>query len=113
MATLATQSVSTAGLAPSYASAAGGGDKCRPGEHTFLHVVNGGGGSINVTVNDPNSQNPGNAASFNPDLVVAVGAGANKMIGPLKASRFRDASDGLVAISYSGVSSVTVAVIAA
>lgn len=108
MATLTTQAVTTAGIVPSFAAAAGGGDKVRPGNHTYLAVVNGGGGSITVTIDDPNSLNPGNAAAFNPDLSVAVAAGATKYIGPLTATRFRNSSDGLVAVSYSGVTSVTV-----
>lgn len=105
MATLTVQQVVNTGATPSTASAAGGGDKCAPGDNTWIEVTNGGGSSINVTVN---SQTPSNYGT-DEDLVVAVGAGVTKRIGPLPANRFAAADDGLVAITYSGVTSVTVA----
>ena len=44
MATLATQVIALTGLNPTYASAAGGGDKCEVGDRQFLHVKNGSDG---------------------------------------------------------------------
>lgn len=111
MATLVKKVIVPSGLNPNavaYVAAAGGGDKVAPGDHTFLHVKNGGVGSINVTIDDPTSVSPIGATSFNPDLVVAVPNGEERMIGPLSA-RFANPADGLVAITYSGVTSVTVA----
>lgn len=106
MATLSVQTITAAGLDPTYAAAAGGGDKVLPGPTTFLHVINGGGSSITVTV-----ATPGNfyAAVANPDLTVTVGASGESMI-PIPATPFGDPADsGLAAISYSGVTTVTVA----
>jgi hypothetical protein len=76
----------------------------------ILHVKNASGGSINVTIDDPNSATPSNATSFNPDVVVAVAAGAEKYIGPFPPARFNDAN-GFVNVSYSAITSVTAEVI--
>lgn len=104
MATLASQQIVQTGLTPAYAGAAGGGDKCAPGASNFLHVKNGGGGSVTVTVDSVVPSNYGTDVN----LVVAVPAGEERMIGPLPEGRFAG-TDGLVAISYSGVTSVTIA----
>lgn len=56
-----------------------------------------------------NSQTPCNYG-FDHDAVVAVPAGGERVIGPFPKARFNDASD-KVLISYSGVTSVTVAVL--
>lgn len=105
MATLATQQVTLTGLNVTMSSAAGGGDKLRPHPNAFLIVRNAGAGSINVTVDRVRLSNTGE----DDNLVVAVGVNETKHIGPLPAEWFAAASDGLVAVTYSGVSSVTVA----
>ncbi len=107
MATLTTQQIVNTGLTPSFASAAGGGDRFTPGDTTFIEVVNGSGGSITVTVDSKVNSNYGTDVN----LAVAVGAGARARIGPLPAQRFA-ASDGLGDITYSGVTSLTVGVFA-
>lgn len=105
MATLTTQTIVAAGLDPTYAAAAGGGDKVVPGPGVFLHVMNGGGAPITVTVAVPGTFY---AAVANPDLTVTVDASGEKMI-PIP-GLFGDASDsGLAAVTYSGVTTVTVA----
>jgi hypothetical protein len=78
----------------------------------YLHVKNGGGSSINVTINDPNSASPPSATAFNADVVVAVANGAEKIIGPFPPHRF-NAEDGNVDVAYSATTSVTAAVIGA
>lgn len=111
MATLATNQITPAGIVDMAAvmvTAAGGGDKVRPGPGVFVEVNNGGGAGITVTVDDPLSKSPVGAVQFNPDLSVAVGAGKRAAIGPLPAERFAGTADGLVAITYSAVTSVTV-----
>lgn len=107
MATLTTQTITKGGITPSYASAAGGGDRFTPGDTTYLEVINGSGGSITVTIDSKVPSNYGTDVN----LAVAVGAGARAKIGPLPAQRFA-ASDGLGDISYSGVTSLTVGVFA-
>lgn len=109
MATLAKQSIKRTGVVPAYSAAAGGGDKFTPGEDIFLHVKNGSGGSITVTVVTPKEAFPDVAEA---DVAVAIAAGAEKMIGPFPANHFANPSDsGLAAITYSGVTSLTLAVL--
>jgi hypothetical protein len=60
-------------------------------------------GSINVTINSQKACDQG----FDHDIVVAVPNGGERLIGPFS-DRFADAS-GQVLITYSGVTSVTVA----
>lgn len=108
MAVLSVSSVSPAGVEPTYVAAAGGGDTVRCGERTFISVVNDGGGSVTVTVNDTKTREPAGSAAFNPDVEVVIAPSTSKMIGPFSASRFAN-TGGFAEITYSGVSSVTVA----
>lgn len=107
MATLATQSIVRTGTIPTYGAAAGGGDKMTPGTGAFLHAKNASGGSITVTIAVA-AGDPGTGLVI-ADLAVAIAAGAEKMIGPIPAQYFADPTDGLAAITYSGVTSLTVA----
>ncbi len=106
MATLTVQTIVLAAITPTYAAAAAGGDAFANNGKTFFHVKNGGAGSINVTVNSQVNCDQG----FDHDQVVAVANGAEKMIGPFPTNRFNDTSSPpLVQITYSAVTSVTVA----
>lgn len=114
MAVLTKQKLSvTPGLVPTYAAAAGGGDSFvndqADGSRTFIHVKNGGGSSITLTVDDPNSKSPDGATAWNPDLAVTVANASERMIGPI-GPRFID-GNGNTNITYSGVTSVTIAVL--
>lgn len=106
MATLAVQASSPSGITPDYNAAGAGGDEFVNDGSTKILVKNGGGVSINVTVD---SQGPCNQG-FDHDLVVAVGAGAEKEIGPFDRSRFNDAN-GKVQLTYSGITTVTISVV--
>lgn len=107
MAALTVQQVLVSGLVnPSFVAAAGGGDTfVNNGTSTFFEVVNGSGGSITVTFNDTGSVAPTGATQFNADVAVAVPAGQRAVIGPFATARF----GGTVGVTYSGVSSLTVA----
>lgn len=107
MATLTTQTVSLSGLAPSYAAATGGGDKAEAGDRNFLHVKNGGGSAVTVTLTATASVR-GQSVS---NVTVSVPASGERMIGPLVPDLLLNQTDGLVGIGYSGVTSVTVAAI--
>jgi hypothetical protein len=107
MATVATQQVTRAGLAPAYAAASAGGDSFRPGPTTFLHVKNASAGAVTATV-----VTPGKTAGLDiADLAVAVPAGGEVMVGPLPGELFNDPADGLADITWSAAASVTFAAV--
>lgn len=107
MANLATQRLGLTGTTVTFVAASAGGDTLTPAGGTFLHVKNGGVASINVTVD---SVRPCDQGSDH-DLVVAVAAGAEKLIPVQDAARFANTS-GLATVTYSAVTSVTVAAVA-
>lgn len=113
MATLTLQNLGLGGIAPSFASAAAGGDVFpnASDERTFFWVENGSGASINVTFTAQRTSQavPGAGALTIPDKVVAVPANARRLVGPFPEAY--NNSDGRVAVSYSAVTSVTVAAI--
>lgn len=109
MASLTTQSIRpVTGTGVTYSAAtSGGGDTVLPnGNKTYIHVKNGSGSAVTVTV-----AVPGNAFNSqpNPDTAVSVGAGAEKFIpiGP----EYADPTTGRATVTYSAVTSVTVAAI--
>lgn len=106
MAELAVQQITRSGLNPAFTAAAGGGDTFDNDGATYLHVKNGGAGAITVTIN---SQKPCDQG-FDHDITVNVPAGGERIIGPFPRDRFNNDS-GEVAVSYSGVTSVTVAAV--
>lgn len=110
MATLTVESIVEAGLNATDNAAAGGGDAIPNSGAEVLHVKNGGGASITVTVTAQQTaqQVPGFGAMTKADAAVAVPAGEERFIGPFPKGAFND-SGGLAQITYSGVTSVTVA----
>jgi len=103
MATLAAQKLSRAGAAITYSAASAGGDKTTPGDHRFLHVINGDASSHTVTLTVPN------LVFGHPVTITAtsVPAGANRFIGPLIGALLGPSP----AWTYDAVTSVTVAVV--
>lgn len=114
MATLEVQDLSEAGLEPEYDSADVAGDVFADDgtQRTFLHVKNGGGDPITVTVTAQETERPvpGMGIMTKADLEVEVPAGEERMIGPFAPDAFKTAS-GTVEVEYSAVTSVTVAAI--
>lgn len=111
MATLTRQKIVIGGLAHTTTAAAGGGDVVDNSDgKTFLLVTNGSGGSINVTVtaqvSSVNTATHGTLTVSN--NVVAVAAGASKLIGPFPKQAYNNSSKQL-AITYSSATSVTIA----
>jgi hypothetical protein len=99
------------GVAPTSAAAGAGGDTvANPRGNTILRVNNGGGASINVTIAaGANPSRPADGtfpAMTLGNQVVAVPAGAVRLIGPVP-SAYNDAA-GNINLSYSAVTSVTV-----
>lgn len=108
MATLAIQQMTSSGLEATYASAAAGGDKFANNGKTFIHVKNGDGSDKTVTITSQVTEPPAGTAAAN--IAVTVTAGEERMIGPLNQNGFND-SNGDVNVTYSAVTSVTVAAI--
>lgn len=104
MATLTTQQVTSSGLAATANTAAGGGDKVAPG--SLLRVNNGGGSPITVTLVSPEVRDGDLAVA---DRAVTVTNGTAKYI--YASDYYRNKTTGLVDITYSAVTSVTVEVI--
>lgn len=112
MATLTVQNIVEAGLAAAYAAAAAGGDVVPNDGNTFLHVKNGSGGSITVTVTPAVTtvQSARHGTLTRANIAVAVPAGGERFIGPFAPEAFNNSS-GQAAITYSGVTSVTLAAV--
>jgi hypothetical protein len=108
MAVLNPQKITRAGLNPAYAAAGAGGDEFVPDSDTYLHVKNGAGVPQTVTVVTPGEAFEGAAIA---DIAVAVPAGGERIIGPFPADDFADPSNGRADITYSGVVTLTIAVI--
>jgi hypothetical protein len=105
MATYTVQTAAATGVVPTYGAAAASDEFANNGR-TVLHVKNGGGAPINVTIASAYTLD-GLALA---DQVVAVANGAEKIIGPFSTAVYNDAS-GNVTVTYSATTSVTVAAI--
>ena len=106
MATLPVNTIVQTGLdtSSSYGAANSGGDELPNTGREFVHIKNGGGSSINVTITSE-ATHEGLAVA---DPVIAIDAGDEAMIGPFKRGVYNNAN-GRVAIAYSAVTSVTIA----
>lgn len=108
MATLALTRIAIDGgltdLAAAAVAAAGGGDTAACGPNRFLYVLNGGGGSVTVTVASPGTVKGLDVE--NPALVLAAGKAGLLPLPSMLAS-----VNGRAAITYSGVTTVSVAVL--
>ncbi len=108
MATLVVNQVSQAGLRDDNAlvAAAGGGDAFAPGANVFVRINNAGGAGITATFVTPGSVG---------GLAIADAGGSvtnaqSRLFGPFPAELYADTTTGLVVLTYSGVTSVTVGV---
>ncbi len=108
MPTLVVNQVSQAGLRDDNAlvAAAGGGDAFAPGANVFVRINNGGGASITATFATPGSIG---------GLTIADGGGAvtnaqSRLFGPFPGELYADPTTGLVVLTYTGVTTVTVGV---
>lgn len=107
MALIATQSIAASGLTPSFQAAASGGDQYSPASNTFLYFKNGSGSPITVTVVTT-------ATIFGQpisNVAVSVPAGGESLCGPFDPGMVAQSGSSLANLTYSGVSSLTVAAI--
>jgi len=106
MALLAYQPIPIQGLNPTYVAAAAGGDTVPMNTRGFLHVKNGSGAAVTVTV-----VIPGNSYGQPiPDVPVAIAAGGAQFIGPFSSDMVNATLTG-VDVTYSASASVTVAAV--
>lgn len=68
----------------------------------IVEILNGGGGSITVSVSDPNKTAAGNSPTIPAQSIAAAGRG-RVWVGPSNV----DQSTGYATLTYSGVTSVT------
>ena len=112
MATLTSQAISEAGLTATYAAADAAGDVVANDGSIFLHVKNGGGSEVTVTitaqVTEVDSGVFGTLTKGNASDSIAATTGES-FIGPFPIGTFNN-SDEQIAITYSAVTSVTIAV---
>lgn len=101
---LTPQLPSATGIVPTFAAAPALGSQFRNSGRSILHVKNGGGVSIDVTIPTPGTVD-GLALA---DQIVAVAAGAEKLISVRNRETYKQA-DGYTYVDYSAVTSVTVA----
>src|SRR6266487_5052187 len=110
MATLATQTVTRAGTLPTYGAAAGGGDAMACGSDYMLHIKNGAAATMTVTIAIPSGASGWPQAAYTSTAVVVPNT-SERMIGPIQAPLYQDPTTGLATITYSSVTTVTVAAI--
>lgn len=105
MAALTVNQLTAAGIAePSLVAASGGGDTVAAySDRTWIEVNNGGGSGITVTIADPGVTPAGNTST---GMAVSVSNGQKKRI--WLPSGVINSTTGLVSITYSGVTTVTV-----
>ena len=109
MATLTTQPITRAGVGPTYAAAAGGGDACEVGDDIYLHIKNTGV-STTVTLAIPSTNSPYPNAVYTSTAVVVPATTGERLIGPISAGLYKDPTTGFCTITYTQVTGITVGV---
>lgn len=105
MALLVTQKPTIAGVTPTYAAASGGGDTLTASTYGYLQVKNTSGAPITVTVVDPRTDSITAAAYTDPTISIPATTGDKIIyIDP----KLADPTTGLVNLTYSGVTNLTV-----
>lgn len=107
MATLSTQTVTRAGVGPTYAAANAGGDACETGDSIYLHVKNTNGATRTVTLVVPSSASTYPNVAYQSVAVTVPATTGDRLIGPVSAL-FKDPSTGLCSITYDAVTGLTV-----
>lgn len=105
MALLTPQSVAVTGTNVSFAAATSGGDTVKPDGRSILRVKNGDSSAKTVTLVVPGTTWGQN----NPDIALSIPAGEERSFALPKG--IAAAATGLISITYSAVTSVTVAVV--
>jgi len=107
VATLTTQTITRAGVTPTYAAVSGGGDACEVGDDIYLHFKNTNAAARNVTLAIPaGASTYPNVTYTNPVVNVPATTG-DKLVGPISAL-FKDPTTGLCQITYDASANLTV-----
>jgi len=101
----AVQPFVTDGLAANYTAVSANNDQVANNGRRLVHVKNGGGSSLTVTLNIGGAINGHSPTG----VAITITAGADKFIGPFPANY--NQSDGNVYLDYSATASVTRAVL--
>lgn len=107
MATLTTQSITRAGVTPTYAAVAVGGDACEVGDDIYLHFKNTNAATRTVTLAIPAGASTYPNVTYTNVAVVVPATTGDKLIGPIS-SLFKDPTTGLCTITYSADTNLTV-----
>jgi hypothetical protein len=110
MAAISTQNPTAAGAAITYGACAGGGDSFINTGRERVHIKNASGGSITVTFSSGSNKCSFGVSNVAHDRVAAIPAGSDKWFDVFPVEQFNDAS-GNCNITYSGVTSLTIAVL--
>jgi hypothetical protein len=109
MATLTTQNITRTASTITPVAATGGGDAMEAGPKMALQVVNGGGSPVTVTLAIPAASSPFANVAYAASTM-SVPAGATRWFGSVDGF-YRDPVTSLATITYSAVTSVTVAAV--
>lgn len=107
MATLTTQSITRAGVTPTYAAAAAGGDACEVGDDIYLHVKNTNAATRDVTLAIPSTASTYPNVTYTNVVVTIPATTGDKLIGPISAL-FKNATTGRCTITYTSDVGVTI-----
>lgn len=108
MTLLIAQPAAATGTDATYTAAAAGGDTIAPAAGLVLHVKNGDAAAKTVTLVRPGTQ----YGQANPDIAVVIAASPGNQFIRVP-PEFADPATGLVNVTYSAVTSVTVALLQA
>jgi hypothetical protein len=109
MATLSIQTVVEAGITPSFAAVAAGGDVATNTGREMIYLVNSSGSNsytVTVTAQNASATKPGFGTMTKSNAAVSVGTSARKMIGPFPVGAFNNTT-GQIAITYTGSAPAT------
>jgi hypothetical protein len=107
MATLTTQTITRAGVTPSYVTPAGGGDACEVGDDVYLHVKNTNAATRDVTLAIPAGASTYPNVTYQNVTVTIPATTGDKLIGPISAL-FKDPTTGMCTITTSAQTGVTI-----
>ena len=110
MAELTVQQITESGGAATYVAATADGDVADNNGNLFLHIKNGGGSEITVTITAQTTSVESGAYGelTKANASVAIAASGEAFIGGFAPAAFND-GDSEIAITYSAVTSVTIA----